>query len=404
MLWLIFAILTIAVVVALLYPVLRAEEKAPQTRIAYDMVVYRDQLAELDREIEDGLLAEAQATAARAEIHRRMLAAEDAELMKAPRLLAADSRRAQLFAVLLIALIVPVGAAAFYGMLGSPKLPGMPYAWRVAHDPGLVAAATAEDLARDLKSKPSVAGYRRLAGMYFTARDFERAAAADREALGLGAHDASVWSEYGEALAMSAGGMIIPEAMLAFTNALDRDPHDERARFYVGLAEAQIGNARLAVGIWRDLLASAPPDASWRGLVETNIKSAAQGGGFDPQSVPPKPPSLDALKSAVSGMMGAMQSRGAGQPATPPAAAPPAGAGGTPVLDPNDPQMAMIRTMVGRLAARMEQNPGDADGWRRLAHAYVVLGEKDKARAAIAHAVKLKPNDPDVQATLGETK
>lgn len=403
MLWLAFAVLTIAVVVSLLYPLLRAGDADVETRVAYDMVVYRDQLSELDREIGSGLLAETQAAAARAEIHRRMLAAEDAELTRPLRPLEIDSRRAQLLAVLLIALIVPVGAAALYGILGSPKLPGMPYAWRVAHDPGLTAAASAEELARELKTKPSVDGYRRLAGMYFTARDFENAAAADREALGLGAHDAGVWSEYGEALAMSAGGMIVPEALLAFTNSLSKNPHDERARFYIGLAEAQIGNARLAVGIWRDLLASAAPGASWRGIVEANIRSASKDGGFDPDSVPPKPPSIEALKSAVSGMMGAVQARGTNPSAMPPAAAS-AATGKPPVLDPNDPQMGMIRTMVGRLAARMEQNPGDADGWRKLAHAYVVLGEKDKARAAIAHALKLKPNDPDVLATLAETK
>ena len=42
--------------------------------------------------------------------------------------------------------------------------------------------------------------------------------------------------------------------------------------------------------------------------------------------------------------------------------------------------------MVDRLAARLEQNPSDKEGWARLAHAYDVLGEKDKAEAARARA------------------
>ena len=46
----------------------------------------------------------------------------------------------------------------------------------------------------------------------------------------------------------------------------------------------------------------------------------------------------------------------------------------------------MIRGMVARLAARLEQNPSDKEGWARLAHAYDVLGEKDKAEAARARA------------------
>ncbi len=385
MLWLIFALLTIAVVIVLLLPLLRGEHKPEESRVAYDIVIYRNQLAEIDGEIAAGVLDKAQAAAARAEIHRRMLAAEDAELNKPLKPLQVDSRRAQLVAIVAIALIVPVSAAALYGALGSPQLPGKPYAWRVAHEPELAAAATSEALAEQLNARPSADGYRRLATMYFTARNFEQAAAADRRAIDLGANSAVIWSEYGEALAMSAGGMIVPEAMAAFTNALGMNPHDERSRFYVGLAEAQIGNLRQAVAIWRDLLATAAPDAPWADMVKGHIASFSKEGGFDPNSVTPSPPSVAALRTAVAGMAGAVQGNGTQS------------AG-------DDPQMAMIRTMVGRLAARMEQNQGDADGWRRLAHAYTVLGEKDKARAAIAHAVKLKPNDVVVLGTLAETE
>ena len=46
----------------------------------------------------------------------------------------------------------------------------------------------------------------------------------------------------------------------------------------------------------------------------------------------------------------------------------------------------MIRGMVERLAARLEQNPGDKEGWARLARAYEVLGDADKAQGARARA------------------
>jgi cytochrome c-type biogenesis protein CcmH len=52
-------------------------------------------------------------------------------------------------------------------------------------------------------------------------------------------------------------------------------------------------------------------------------------------------------------------------------------------------RQAMIRSMVDRLAARLEQNPNDKDGWTRLAHAYDVLGESEKAEAARARAAGL---------------
>ena len=44
------------------------------------------------------------------------------------------------------------------------------------------------------------------------------------------------------------------------------------------------------------------------------------------------------------------------------------------------------------------------DGWQRLAHAYNVLGDYEKARRAIDHAVRLKPDDVNVQLTLAETE
>jgi len=62
----------------------------------------------------------------------------------------------------------------------------------------------------------------------------------------------------------------------------------------------------------------------------------------------------------------------------------------------------MIHNMVARLAARMTQNPTDADGWQRLARAYNVLGERDKARDAMGRAVRLKPDDVEEQLMLAD--
>ncbi len=42
----------------------------------------------------------------------------------------------------------------------------------------------------------------------------------------------------------------------------------------------------------------------------------------------------------------------------------------------------MIRTMVNRLADRLQENPDDLEGWKRLARAYEVLGETEKANHA----------------------
>ena len=396
MLWLFFIILILVSIAVVLLPFLRGDAKEAPERVDYDIVVYRSQLAEIDQEIETGLLTPDQADAARAEVHRRMLAAEDAELAT-PSARIAD-RRYRLAAVIAFAVILPVGATALYGVLGSPNLPGKPYGWRVTHDPEFVTASTADKLASLLQESPSAAGYKRLGEMYFDARDYDKAADADRHAIALGATDSATWSELGESIVMANGGAVLPEAMMAFTNALGADPRDPRARFYIGLAESQIGNLKQAVGIWRDLEKDGDPNASWRQLVDAHIAAVAKQGGFDVQSVPPQPPSVQALNVALKAMTNAerIQSSVGGQQAQAAPQIPPGAR--------SDDQDTSIPAMVERFAVRMQSNPNDVAGWQRLAHFYVVLGEHDKARDAAKHAVRLKPDDVGVLLSLAEAQ
>ena len=62
----------------------------------------------------------------------------------------------------------------------------------------------------------------------------------------------------------------------------------------------------------------------------------------------------------------------------------------------------MILAMVGNLAAKLEQQPDDVEGWARLGRSYMVLNEPQKAREAYAHAVKLKPDDAALQQAYAE--
>ena len=394
MLWLFFMLLILVSIGVVLLPFLRHDAEESPLRADYDIVVYRSQLAEIDKEIELGLLTPDLADAARAEVHRRMLAAEDAEFAEPPPHLA--SRRLRPVAAIAFAVILPLGAAGLYGYLGSPNLIGKPYAWRLTHDPEFVSASSAEQLANLLQASPTAAGYKRLAEMYFKARDYERAADADRHAVALGAADTDTWSELGESIVMASGGAVVPEAMMAFTNSLGADSANVRSRFYIGLAESQIGNLKQAVAIWRDLEKDGDPKASWRPLVDTHIAAIAKRGGFDPQSVPPQPPSIPALNVALKAMTNALHiedkvSGGKTAVAEPPSA-------------PHDEQDATIRAMVERLAARLQNSPNDVVGWQRLARSYTVLGDHAKAQAAAEHAVQLRPDDVGVLLTLAEAQ
>lgn len=398
MLWAILAILCLAVVALLAVPLLKSGADAP-ARVDYDIVVYRSQLAEIEQEIERGLLTAEQADAARAEIYRRMLAAEDAELKTPLRFTHAGGKVSRIIAVIAIGLVVPAGAAMFYAALGNPALPGKPYFWRIHNDPDFVAAASADQLAKMVEVNPSASGFQQLGRMYFATRLYEQAANAYRRAIELGAKEAVTWSEFGEALVVSNDGVVVPEAMKAFVRAIALEPHSERSRFYLGLAEAQIGNVRQAVAIWRDLERDSPPGATWLPMLREHIAAFAKQAGFDPASVPPGPPDVKAIDTALNAMTNAMH-MSAGMKAagstTPPANVTPAPIG--------KDRETMISAMVQQLADRMQRTPNDIAGWQRLAHVYTVMGKLDKARQAADRAVQLKPNDASTQLSLAEVQ
>jgi len=166
---------------------------------------------------------------------------------------------------------------------------------------------------------------------------------------------------------LAADGTVTPAAREAFEAALGNKESAPRSRYYLALAKSQQGDTQGALQGWVDLAADGPADAEWLPLVQQRIAEAAAKLGVDPAS----------LKTS-SGM--------------PSQAAVAAAAQATAAAAPEE-RRAMILAMVGNLAARLEKQPDDIEGWARLGRSYMVLNEPQKARDAYAHAVKLKPDD-----------
>lgn len=383
MIWLVSASLALATLTLLVLPLLRRQSLAP-SRVEYDIVVYRDQLAEVAKDRDRGLLNDDQAEGIRTEILRRMLAAEDAEEdMIAPR----DDRlgpKARLVLTLAILLVVPTAALLFYLQLGAPNLPSQPIVER-RMDPSFALASQAEEMAARLENAPTPEGYKLLAGTYSSLRRYNDAAEAYRSAIQIGQTDAETWSALGEALVLANDGTVVAEAFQAFSHALSVDLNDSRARFYQGLAKMQGGDLRSAVAIWRDLEKDGPADAAWMPMVKEHIATYARQGGFDPTDVSPVHPQPDNAVPPVA--------------RTQPDAESGPMAGKSP-----EEQQQFIRSMVANLAARMETTPDDLDGWLRLGRAYRVLGQTDKAKQALRRAVALRPTDISLKLGLAEVQ
>lgn len=113
--------------------------------------------------------------------------------------------------------------------------------------------------------------------------------------------DADLWVGLGNALVIHGNGMMSPSAQLAFQRAAAIAPDHPGPAFFYGLALAQGGNYAEAERIWRQLLASAPPSATYRQAIEERLRALdeARARGEIPAGPPaPPPPPADTNAAA----------------------------------------------------------------------------------------------------------
>ncbi len=352
--WIIAALLLLVALIALLKPLLWATPDGPD-RGESVVAVFRRQLANLDGEIAQGRLAPDEAAAVRAEITRRMLLAADQEAQNSrPAVMGAAAASWRIGAAVGIAALLPAAALAIYSAVGAPTAieRGASATGAAApHDRAELAAA-AEQLKARLQQDPGhVEGWVLLARTFVSLERYPEARAAYTQAIALAPNEPRLHAELGELLVLVAGGDVTAEAEAEFAKAGD----DPRARFYGAEAALQRGDRETAKATLRALLATAPAEAPWRKVVQERLAE------ISPDEQPP----------VVKGSGPSAQDVAAAQSMSP------------------EERQAMIRSMVERLATRLEQNPNDKDGWTRLAHAYDVLGETDKAEAARARAAQV---------------
>jgi cytochrome c-type biogenesis protein CcmH len=363
-LWFVLALMTALAVFAVLWPLSRRGGKSGGSEV----VVYRDQLDEIVRDRAAGIIGAAEAEAAKVEVSRRLIAAADAAQavrgsgQSEDRAAARWRRRATAVVALLL---LPLGAVAIYLALGSPQLPGEPLGPRLAaiHNNHSFEGMVAQ-VERHLATDPNdVRGYVVLAPVYLRLGRYDDAVNAQRKILALSGETAARQADLGEALTLRANGVVTAEAMASFQRALALDAKEIKARFYVGVASVQDGNRDKATGIWRALLADAPPGAPWAANVREALAQIGVASAPEAAAAAAAGPNAHEIEAASA-------------------------------MSKQD-RDSMIRGMVAQLAGKLKQDGGDLEGWRRLLRAYTVLGERDKAQAAAADARRALAGDPD---------
>lgn len=388
MFWILAAVITALVVALIAWPFFRQRQQA-QTTADYDVEVYKSQMRELDRELAEGLVGDQEAAAAKTEIARRLLAADTKRAGGARIGWGAGFHRTT---GVLVSVAVPAAAVMLYLGLGQPTASDVPYASR-ADEIAQIRQAQQRDLgnlgemaqrlAARLEQEPGDAdGWLLLGRTYMTMQDFPKAANTFRKVIDLSPDNVDVYGALGEALVLAADGVVTQDAIAAFEKARALgDGGDPRAAFYLAEAEYQAGKHEAALDALVKLAWSAEPGAPWLVTVRDRAIAIADELGRDGASLLPNAPAPPAVAAGDQPGPTAEDIAAADQMA-------------------EADRQAMIRGMVDGLAAKLEDNPMDFQGWTRLIRARTVMGDLDQAQAELDKALEIFARAPVPKAEL----
>jgi cytochrome c-type biogenesis protein CcmH len=403
-LWLILTVLTAAAALIVAAPFLFRSAGAGEA--AASINVYKDQLAEVERDQAQGLIEEAEAASARVEIERRILAAGKGETAPAERI----APNWQYRMVTGVASIVVLGSVGLYASLGRPELSSAPphaqSAW--AQQTAVTAnaapqgqatpaadgkqvegdvSAVVKRLEERLEANPNDAdGWRVLGWSYDNTGRYKDAVTAYGRAVELQKDNAVLRAIYGETQVKAAEGVVTQAALATFEDVLAINPNDERARFFKGVAKEQRGDSQGAIDEWLELYKIAPADAEWTGDLRIRIEETAQKAGIDVSAkLAEVKPAPAATAQAPSG------------PAHPGAVGPSAADIESAKQLSEQDRQAMVSGMVDRLAGRLETSPKDPDGWIMLIRSRMAMNDAEKARAALEKAKTVFADEPETQ-------
>lgn len=374
----------------------RVGDKPPA---AYDLQVYRDQLKEVDRDLARGVIGDEDAERMRAEISRRVLAA-DAQLQQGGDTGGQPGRGGLVVAVVLGA-VLAAGSVWVYSQVGAPGYRDLPLQTRLAESDAARANRLAQSeaesrvppapmnpnateefltlmaqLRETVKNRPDdLRGLTLLARNEAGLGDYIAAYKAQNRIIEVKGDDAGPadYAYLAELMISAAGGYVSSDAEAALRAALELDPRNPPARYYLGLYLMQVDRPDAAFRTWDALLRESSADAPWVAPIRDRIEEVAWRAGETDYTLPP-------LDGAAPGPTA--EDMAAAEDMTP------------------EERQQMIRGMVDGLSARLATEGGTADEWARLIRALGVLGETDQAQAIWSEAQTIFAATPDDMAIV----
>ncbi|SFS22385.1 c-type cytochrome biogenesis protein CcmI [Yoonia litorea] len=371
MLWLLIGVLSLLALTLMVLPI---RSVAPISADTEDNVaaVLLDQLEEVQRDLDRGIISQTEAAAATQEIKRRILM--QSRKAGSRHIATGTSGRG----VLVVgAFFVPLFAVSYYMLMGSPQIDGLAFADRAEERQE---AAQITDLSAQLYDRlvnepdggPSE-GWMLLGQTYLRMGKFQDAADAFKVVSERPEADSGVFSMLSEALIYAENGVVTPPAEAAVDRAIALNPENPAAVYYKAVALSQKGEPQEGYDLLLSRLNSADGFYPWMESLVAEANRIGAGIGKPPLQLADFAPMMDAPGPSAEDVVNAQEMS-------------------------EEDRSAFILSMVTRLADRLENEPDDLDGWMRLGNAYSVLGETEAAISAYERAdalvATIADNDP----------
>lgn len=284
--WVICALLLVIALAFVLPPALqrsaKSEREIADERKQANIAVYRDQLSELEADLQNGIVSQEQYAQDRDEIERRLL--EDIATNTKTKAKPATASGVAKITAYSLGIGLPLFAVVLYAIVGSPK--SVTNAAVASPSSDITSPAPPErtqeqieanvaKLAERLKSNPSDApGWAMLARSYNSMERYADAANAYAKAAELTPKDADLWAEYAFTTAMANGRSLEGKPMELIDRALKIDPNNPKALQLAGSAAFQAKDYKKAVDYWEHVLKQVPPSSDVAQEITSRINEA----------------------------------------------------------------------------------------------------------------------------------
>ncbi|MEE2999568.1 MAG: c-type cytochrome biogenesis protein CcmI [Pseudomonadota bacterium] len=367
--WIACNVLLLATLIAIIVPIMRV--RAVHST-GYNLATFQNQLFEIERDVNDGLLSVEDGQTLRTEIEKRIQKNAEDLTNKFTDDTIISGEKTQIVTAIVLAMIISFGSYIVYFYLGSSGKPDLPFANRDLSPSIDNANVTMNSLVKRLKERldknpNQLKGWILLGQSLVSLKRFYEASNAFKRAIDIAPNRADLAASAAETRFMAKGGKFDQEVRDYFKMAQRLNPEEHKALYFLGLDSYMAKKHASAIQYWVDLISISPVGAPWMDSVRERLLDAAKAGNLKISEFTPRlkatPKGSNELKPERDAAPTQEDIKNAGEMS-------------------EEEREIFILSMVEQLANRLKSEPNDLNGWRKLARAYRVLGEKKKAELA----------------------